>query len=81
MTRLLVLPYSQNKFTVQWSELGEQGGPARGNSLQKPGPRVYEPQGKRFTLLQGDSETSRVFQYVLTAFVIASMYFKAMQQL
>lgn len=36
-------------------------GPARGQS-NKPGPRLYEPEGKRFTLLQGDSQSARVFQ-------------------
>ena len=47
---------------VQWSELGVEGQPRDGNGLNKPGPRLYEPQGKRFSLLQGDSDTSRVFQ-------------------
>lgn len=50
--------------SVQWSELGVQGLPRGANGLNKPGPRLYEPEGKRFSLLQGDSNTSRVFQYV-----------------
>lgn len=45
---------------LQWASLGLRGPPRPG--LTKPGPRLYEPAGKRFQLLQGDSNTSRVFQ-------------------
>lgn len=45
---------------VQWAETDLQQ-PARSDVLL-PAPRLYEPAGKRFKLLQGDSPTSRVFQ-------------------
>lgn len=48
-------------WLLQWAELREQGGPPRAG-VDRPGPRLYEPAGKRFLLLQGDSPTSRVFQ-------------------
>lgn len=47
---------------LQWLADRYQGPPREGST--KAGPRLYEPQGKRFTLLQGDSPSSRVFQYV-----------------
>ena len=45
---------------VQWLADRYEGPPREGST--KAGPRLYEPQGKRFTLLQGDSPSSRVFQ-------------------
>ena len=49
-------------LSLQWLADKYQGPPREGST--KAGPRLYEPQGKRFTLLQGDSPSSRVFQYV-----------------
>lgn len=57
---LLVSMKQVSLHLVQWLADRYQGPPREGST--KAGPRLYEPQGKRFTLLQGDSPSSRVFQ-------------------
>ena len=47
-------------YMVQWSDDVQQGPGRKGSN--KAGPRLYEPQGKRFSLLHGASPTSRVFE-------------------
>ena len=49
-----------SRFLVQWSDDIQQGPGRKGSN--KAGPRLYEPQGKRFSLLHGASATSRVFE-------------------
>nr|QOL01225.1 putative extracellular protein TR9_033 [Trebouxia lynnae] len=49
-------------YNDNWLADKYQGGP-RADST-KAGPRLYEPEGKRYTLLQGDSASARVFQYM-----------------